>query len=95
MRLRAGFALVGYVVARPAGHRSLSVEGSRITTGKVVRAQFEDVIQVRGRVTPLRTTFVDTASGGQVEAIRVEDGARVERGQLLVELSNTELQLDL
>lgn len=88
-------ALGAYVVARPASQRSLAVEGSRVTTGKVVRGQFDDVIQVRGRVTPLRTTFVDTASGGQVEAILVEDGATVERGQLLVELSNTALQLDL
>ncbi|KAB2908333.1 MAG: efflux RND transporter periplasmic adaptor subunit [Kofleriaceae bacterium] len=91
----AALLLVAYVVARPASQRSLAVEGSRVTTGKVVRGQFDDVIQVRGRVTPLRTTFVDTASGGQVEAILVEDGAMVERGQLLVELSNTALQLDL
>src|SRR5687767_2347481 len=86
---------IGYVMLRPNSARSLSVQGSNITTGKVVRGQFEDVIQVRGRVTPLRTTFVDTASGGQVEAILIEDGAKVERGQLLVELSNTQLQLDL
>ena len=88
-------AVGGYVALRPSSAKSLSVDGSHVTTGEVVRAQFEDVIQVRGRVTPLRTTFVDTASGGQVEAILVEDGAKVERGQLLVELSNTQLQLDL
>src|SRR5688500_16980977 len=84
---------VAVVLLRPPAGRSLSVAGARITTAKVVRGQFDDVIQVRGQVTPLRTTFVDTASGGQVEAIAVEDGARVERGQLLVELANTGLQL--
>jgi HlyD family secretion protein len=87
--------VAGYVFLGPSSAKSLAVAGSNITTGKVVRGQFEDIIQVRGRVTPLRTTFVDTASGGQVEAILIEDGARVERGQLLIELSNTELQLDL
>lgn len=85
----------GYLVVRPASQRSLAVQGSHVTLGKVTRGRFDDIISVRGRVTPLRTTFVDTASGGQVEAIRVEDGATVERGQLLVELSNTGLQLDL
>jgi HlyD family secretion protein len=88
-------AIGGYVALRPASTRSLAVAGSRIATAKVIRGQFDDVIQVRGQVTPLRTTFVDTASGGQVEAILVEDGAKVERGQLLIELSNTALQLDL
>jgi HlyD family secretion protein len=83
------------VMTRPASTKSLAVAGTNITTGKVVRGQFEDVIQVRGRVTPLRTTFVDTASGGQVVQILVEDGAKVERGAMLVELSNTTLQLDL
>ncbi len=80
---------------RPEGGKSLAVEGSHITTGRVTRGRFDDVIEVRGRVTPLRTTYVDTASGGQVEKILVEDGARVTRGQPLCELSNTALQLDL
>jgi HlyD family secretion protein len=84
-----------YWQLRPDGGRSLAVEGSHITTAHVTRGRFDDVIEVRGRVTPLRTTYVDTASGGQVEKILVEDGARVDKGQLLCELSNTALQLDL
>jgi HlyD family secretion protein len=91
----AAVAVAGYLLLRGDGGKSLSVEGSHLATARVTRGKFDDVIQVRGRVTPLRTTFVDTASGGQVEAILVEDGAAVERGQLLVELSNTALQLDL
>jgi HlyD family secretion protein len=91
----AALATTAFLILRPNSQRSLAVAGSHITIGRVERALFDDVIQVRGRVTPLRTTFVDTASGGQVEAILVEDGASVERGQLLVELSNTALQLDM
>jgi HlyD family secretion protein len=77
-----------------AAEPSLIVEGSQITLGRVTRGEFDDFIQVRGPLEPLETVFVDTASGGQVEAIRVEDGARVEKGQLLLELSNSQLQLD-
>ena len=92
----AGAALAAFALLRSGGGgRSVAVEGSHVTTARVTRGKFDDVIQVRGRVTPLRTTFVDSVSGGQVVAIRVEDGAVVERGQLLVELSNTQLQLDL
>lgn len=90
----AALAIAGYALFRGDGGKSVAIEGSHITTARVTRGKFDDVISVRGRVTPLRTTFVDTASGGQVEAILVEDGAAVERGQLLVELSNTALQLD-
>src|SRR4029077_773305 len=78
-----------------AAEPSLAVGGSPTTLGRVTRGQFDNFIQVRGPVTPLKTIFVDTASGGQVEAILVEDGERVEKGQLLVKLSNTQLQLDL
>ena len=84
-----------FVFLRPDAGKSLAVAGSHITTARVTRGRFDDVIEVRGRVTPLRTTYVDTASGGQVEKILVEDGARVTRGQPLIELSNTQLQLDI
>jgi HlyD family secretion protein len=73
----------------------VTVDGAHVSIAAVTRGQFDDIIQVRGRVTPLRTTFVDTASADKVEVIHVEDGAQVEPGQLLVELSNTQLQLDL
>src|SRR4051794_22816419 len=55
-----------YMWLRPASARSRAVAGSHVTIGRVERAKFDDVIEVRGRVTPLRTTFVDTASGGKV-----------------------------
>jgi HlyD family secretion protein len=93
--LAAAAGATWFFFLRGEGGKSLAVAGSHITIARVTRGRFDDVIEVRGRVTPLRTTYVDTASGGQVEKILVEDGARVTRGQLLVELSNTQLQLDV
>ena len=93
--LAAAAGALWFFFLRSDGGQSLAVAGSNITTGRVTRGRFDDVIEVRGRVTPLRTTYVDTASGGQVEKILIEDGARVTRGQLICELSNTQLQLDL
>lgn len=77
------------------GGRSLTVAGDRITTAKVTTGEFDDYVQIRGRFIPLTTVYIDTIQGGRVEAIHVENGAAVERGQLLVELSNTKLQLDV
>ena len=75
--------------------RSFEVSGSRITTAAVESGEFDDFIQIRGRFAPLKTIFIDTVQGGRVEAIHVENGAAVERGQQLVELSNTQLQLEV
>jgi HlyD family secretion protein len=79
----------------PGSDRTLAVEGDRVAFAKVVRGRFDDFIQIRARATPARTIFLETPQGGQVEAIHVEDGAMVQAGQLLVELSNATLQLDV
>jgi HlyD family secretion protein len=88
-------AAAAFFLFRPEPGRSLAVDPARVETARVVRGRFDDFIQVRARATPARTVFIDTAQGGQVEAIHVEDGALVQPGQLLVELSNAGLQLDV
>lgn len=84
-----------YFVFAPEGGRTLKVDNDRIVVSRVSTGQFDDFIPVRGRVTPLKTVFLDVVDGGKVEVIYIEDGAIVEPGQLLVELSNTSLQLDV
>lgn len=84
-----------YLALRPAPQRTLAVADARIQTVPVVRGQFDDVIQIRAVATPARTVYLDTAQGGQVEAVHVEDGAMVKKGQPLLDLTNTALQLDV
>ena len=55
--------------------------------------EFDDYIPVRGQVIPLKTVFLDAIEGGRVEAVYVEDGAFVKAGDLIIDLSNTQLQL--
>ncbi|MEO1201421.1 MAG: HlyD family efflux transporter periplasmic adaptor subunit [Pseudomonadota bacterium] len=74
---------------------SFTLDGQRIRTAKVERGVYEDYIPLRASVEPERTVFLDAIEGGRVEAILVEEGAFVEEGQPLVELSNTTLQLDV
>ena len=87
------YLAVGSLIS--GGERSFEVAGDHIVTAAVESGEFDDFIQIRGRFTPLKTIFIDTVQGGQVDAIHTENGAMVERGQLLVELSNTALQLDV
>ncbi len=79
----------------PERGRSFVVDDARINISRVTTGQFDDFIPVRGRVTPLRTVYLDSVEGGRVEKVYVEDGINVKAGDLLVELSNTALQLDV
>jgi HlyD family secretion protein len=91
-----GLVLFLFIADRfwPEKGRSLIVSEDRLSISKVSTGQFDDFIPVRGRVTPLRTIYLDTVEGGRVEKVLVEDGVFVKAGDLLVELSNTTLQLD-
>ncbi len=74
---------------------SFTLDGQRIRTATVTTGVYEDYIPLRANVEPERTVYLDAIDGGRVEAILVEEGAFVEEGQELIELSNTALQLDV
>ncbi len=93
----AGLCLLGlfaYLVSANSG-RSLTVSDNRILLSPVVSGIFEDTIPVRARVAPLKTVFLDAVQGGRVEEVLAEDGAEVEPGQVIVRLSNSDLQLSV
>ena len=74
---------------------SYTLDGQRIRTARVEVGTYEDYIPLRASVEPERTVYLDAIEGGRVERVLVDDGAYVEEGQPLVELSNTSLQLDV
>jgi len=74
---------------------SFTLDGQRIRTAEVTVGMYEDYIPLRAAVEPERTVYLDAIEGGRVERILVEEGAYVEQGQPLLELSNTSLQLDV
>lgn len=88
-------ALILFWYFKPDGGRALKVQNDRIVISTVSRGEFDDYIPVRGQVAPLKTVFLDAIEGGRVEAIHVEDGAQVQVGDMIIELSNTQLQLDV
>lgn len=77
------------------GQRSLTVDNSRIQISAVSQGVFEDVIPIRAAVAPAKTVYLDAIEGGRVERILVEDGAQMNAGGLIVELSNATLQLSV
>jgi HlyD family secretion protein len=72
---------------------SQTVAADRVTISTVKQGVFEDFLPLRAQVKPLVTVYLDAVEGGRVDELLVEDGATVEKGQLLARLSNAELQL--
>jgi HlyD family secretion protein len=79
--------------APSAGSQTVAAE--RLTISTVSKGTFDDFMPLRARVEPLVTVYLDAIEGGRVEKLLVEDGAMVEKGQLLAIFSNSDLQLNL
>jgi HlyD family secretion protein len=82
-----------YVFAPSASSQSIAAD--RLTISTVAKGRFDDFLPLRARVTPLLTVYLDAVEGGRVEKILVEDGTMVRKGQMLAELSNSDLQLNV
>ena len=94
-------AIVGVIVLIAAsfyftsGKRKLNVDVERITISEVKSGPFQEFIPVNGVVMPLTTIYLDALEGGRVEEKFVEDGAIMKKGDPILRLSNTDLELSL
>src|ERR1035437_2699594 len=71
----------------------LNVEGNKIIISTVAYNDFEEFIPVTGTTLPRTTFYLDAIQGGSVEKIFVEEGAMLKKGDKIIKLSNTNLQL--
>ncbi len=78
-----------------SGKSRLNVETERITISEIKKGAFQEFIPVNGVVLPQTTIYLDAIEGGSVEEKLVEDGAMVAKGQPILRLSNTDLELSL
>ncbi|KAF7767758.1 HlyD family secretion protein [Pseudoalteromonas citrea] len=87
-------AAYGFSQAGTQG-RSQTLAKDSLTISIVRQGAFKHALSLRGQVVPKISIYLDTIAGGQVEQRLVEQGEFVEKGQPLVRLSNTNLQLDV
>jgi HlyD family secretion protein len=88
------FCILYYLIL--GDHRSrLNVEAEKITIAEVTRGQFQEFDPVQGSVQPIQTFFLDAVEGGRVDSTFVEAGSFVKRGDRILKLVNTNLQLDV
>lgn len=93
--LAGGLGWVGLGALQDSAIATFRVDRDKVTISEVSSGIFEDFIPVRGSVTPLTTVYLDAVEGGRVEKIHVRNGALVQAGDPILELSNTNLQLDV
>jgi HlyD family secretion protein len=88
-------ALIIYVIINTSGGSKLNVEKERISINTVTNDVFQENIPVNGIVLPITTIYLDALEGGRVEEKFVEDGAILKKGEPILRLSNTDLELTL
>ncbi|WP_018629414.1 efflux RND transporter periplasmic adaptor subunit [Niabella aurantiaca] len=87
--------LIVFSVVIAGGKSKLNVDLERITVSEVKKAPFKEYIPVNGVVLPISTIYLDAMEGGRVEEKFVEDGAMMKKGEPILRLSNTDLELNL
>lgn len=78
-----------------SGGNKLNVDTERITISEVTKGKFQENIPVNGVVLPQTTIYLDAIEGGRVEEKYVDDGTMMKKGDPILRLSNTDLELDL
>jgi HlyD family secretion protein len=78
-----------------SGKSRVNVNLERITISEIRKGTFQEFIPVTGIVLPITTIYLDAAEGGRVEEKYVEDGAILKKGDPIMKLSNTDLELSL
>lgn len=73
----------------------LNVETEKLAIEEVKSDIFQDYIAVIGTVEPIRTIYIDAMEGGRVDALYLDEGTMVKKGDLIMKLSNSNLLLDI
>lgn len=93
-----GTVLLGGIIYQIgfADHRStMNVEKDRLSIATVSTGEFTDYILVSGQIEPARTVFLDAIEGGMVNQVIRESGALLKKGDTILVLTNSNLQLDV
>ena len=72
----------------------LNVDAEKITISTVAEGDFQEFIPVTGTVLPRTTFYLDAILGGVVATKYVEEGTMLKKGDKILQLSNTNLQLN-
>lgn len=74
---------------------TMTVDASDITVSDVIRGKFDDYVRLNGQVLPIQVVQISPEEGGIVREKVVEEGTRVRKGDVILRLSNSNLDLQI
>ena len=74
---------------------TLRVNSDTLNIASVEHGEFNDYIRVSGQVQPMTTIQLSPLEGGVVEQIFIEEGSQVRKGDVILRLSNENLDLQI
>jgi len=74
---------------------TVRVEKEKITVATVIQGVFNDYITNNGIAAPISTVFLDAYEGGKVEEILMEEGSMLRKGDVIINLSNNDINLNI
>ena len=72
-----------------------TIDASDITISDVTRGKFDDYVRLNGQVLPIQVVQISPEEGGIVREKVVEEGTRVRKGDVILRLSNSNLDLQI
>lgn len=72
-----------------------TVDATDITISDVTRGKFDDYVRLNGQVLPIQVVQISPEEGGIVREKVVEEGTRVRKGDVILRLSNSNLDLQI
>ena len=75
--------------------KKLRIDADNISIATVTSGEFNDYIRISGQVAPMTTIQISPLEGGVVQQIVTEEGSRVKAGDVIVVLSNENLDMQI
>ena len=75
--------------------QKLRIDADNITVSTVTQGEFNDYIRISGQVAPMTTIQISPLEGGVVQQIVAEEGSRVSVGDVILVLSNENLDMQI
>jgi HlyD family secretion protein len=72
-----------------------TVKRDRILISTIKRGHFREAITITGKILPVNIVYLDALEGGRVDKVFVDAGSMVKEGDPILQLSNTNLLMDM
>ena len=74
---------------------TMTIDATDITISDVTRGKFDDYVRLNGQVLPIQVVQISPEEGGIVREKVVEEGTRVRKDDVILRLSNSNLDLQI